>query len=450
MYKKILLTVLAVVVLAGCGAGYEDDVVEDMVDYAPDDTLNLNYALAHAHNRRQVINRPTNAYVAEFSAGYRRGREVDLTDLLRPGPRRTTLTRAEAVEDAYFLFNLLRDVYGGYYYFGGDGVFRPLLDQVVEEILDTDILTPNIFEGILRRHLRTVIQDNHFIFGREALGIHTPMLSSAVYFDRAEDAGDGLDLQLALLEDGRFVYKVVMPGADDVLEKEFAGIPLAVHRPVDSLSRAPELAIHDGVPVVNLRMMVSPLSAEGQTFLSFVDDIADAPVIILDLRNNGGGSHLVGTMWINRLLGYSVMPTFNFVGRGSHVIWGWDLEHFGEDEGDYLLHYLEHFATENIVSDPLIIVLTNRRIYSSGEWFVSQFFNIENTLIVGQNTAGALITDLAAPVIFLPHSGVHLHFGYNQYVYPPGHFAEGVGFTPDVWVNGCALTAVLNMLQKLP
>ena len=77
---------------------------------------------------------------------------------------------------------------------------------------------------------------------------------------------------------------------------------------------------------------------------------------------------------------------------------------------------------------------------------VDLFFNMENTLVVGQNTGGALLSAGSMPIA-LPNSGISVTFSNAMYVHPANHFQEGKGFAPDVWVNGDALVAALGMLD---
>jgi len=74
-------------------------------------------------------------------------------------------------------------------------------------------------------------------------------------------------------------------------------------------------------------------------------------------------------------------------------------------------------------------------------------FNIENTLVIGQNTAGMLNTS-GGSALFLPRSGQHISFGHFAHVHPPGHLPEGIGLTPDIWVHGDALAATFAMLES--
>jgi len=72
---------------------------------------------------------------------------------------------------------------------------------------------------------------------------------------------------------------------------------------------------------------------------------------------------------------------------------------------------------------------------------------MENTLVIGQNTQGALLTS-GSLELFLPNSGISLRMGSAMFFQEEGTWQEGIGFAPDVWVVGDALTAALAILNN--
>jgi C-terminal processing protease CtpA/Prc len=85
---------------------------------------------------------------------------------------------------------------------------------------------------------------------------------------------------------------------------------------------------------------------------------------------------------------------------------------------------------------------------SAAEIFADKMLNLENTLIIGQNTAGFLIAPGNVPY-YLPNSGIPFVAGIEHFMHPAGNFYEGIGIAPDVWVIGDALTAALAMVNDL-
>jgi len=98
--------------------------------------------------------------------------------------------------------------------------------------------------------------------------------------------------------------------------------------------------------------------------------------------------------------------------------------------------------------EQVLILLVDRHTGSAGDAFADLAFNVENTLVIGQNTAGVLISDMAYPLLRMPNSGIPFSLGRSIHLHPQGHFAEGVGFQPDVWVTGDALEAAIAMLAN--
>ena len=74
--------------------------------------------------------------------------------------------------------------------------------------------------------------------------------------------------------------------------------------------------------------------------------------------------------------------------------------------------------------------------------------NVENTLIIGQNTYGVL-TSNAYTVMYLPNSGVAVQLGCNLCVFPEGDFEEFVGYQPDLWTSADALDVAINLVHKI-
>ena len=103
----------------------------------------------------------------------------------------------------------------------------------------------------------------------------------------------------------------------------------------------------------------------------------------------------------------------------------------------------EFVSTENTC-----IILTSKRTMSCGEAFVDMSCNMENTLLVGENTFGCLTGSLKHWT--LPNTGLYVSFGEMLYLYPDGgYFEEFRGFYPDIWVPAMETEeAVMNFIAK--
>ena len=105
------------------------------------------------------------------------------------------------------------------------------------------------------------------------------------------------------------------------------------------------------------------------------------------------------------------------------------------------------FPDIDVPNDKLIILLIDRYAASAGENFTDQILSLENTLVIGQNTAGVLLTG-GMDQFFLPNSDIQIDMGIIYNIWDEAHFKEGAGISTDVWVIGDALQAALAMLRK--
>jgi len=432
------------------------------------------------------------------------------TDELQRPP--ATITSEEAIEDTEILFDVLRYVYGAYQYFGGDDVFEPVRKSVVEDILQGgNNFTGAELCRILYRHLSPIIEDYHFIireniresgggaqfpFGSE----NTFLVSSDAFYDKTEqgfrnrdnglylaelagyDMGDIMRLQLD--EQGRHFYAPVMMRdgissassqltiiyEDDTTEQiMLQAAPMSIN----AFEAPSSLEYIDDIPIVSLAWMMGmgaiPHGQYALDFLGFAEELRNEPIVILDLRSNFGGTAVLPLNWMYLLTGEVVMGN-------SPWLTNWDNEleypwkprgntpesnslYISEDDMEKL-HFLFHrtiingFPVEYLIErhiverTQILIVLVDRYTMSAGEFFVDLAFNVENTLVIGQNTFGSLTCSSSYPHLRVPNSGIAISLGRDLMLHPEGHFAEGVGYRPDVWVTGDALAATMAMLAN--
>lgn len=79
--------------------------------------------------------------------------------------------------------------------------------------------------------------------------------------------------------------------------------------------------------------------------------------------------------------------------------------------------------------------MARRLTFSAGEGLVHALTNVENTLIIGANTAGAFSgTNLST--FQLPYSGLPFSFGQHLICWNTDYFREGYGLAPDIYLTG--------------
>ncbi|MCL2198274.1 MAG: S41 family peptidase [Defluviitaleaceae bacterium] len=485
--------------------------------------ISLDDALEIAHARREGIIMPGD----DFLAGLTEGRAPQTLDLSRLAqrPRRTaTISAYDAIYDVTLFFEILRQFYGPYIYFGGDGVFIPARDGVIATLVAQDYWPIGQVANLMYNALDTVVNDNHFFMGSRSLVNFYEFFIAFhdVRFGKSEGGFYNLDsgayvtdlilhgvslfddtenlFRLSLDSYGVLYYSLVFVQARDsavtninvtIVYENGDAFDYLFTRMWSMGGRASgesSLTFRDGIPVVAIREMGWPFSSEvfgfagtnrerAQDFLRTAPKLRDEPVIIVDVRQNRGGNGALGQYWL-RLLTGEIVPTN---ARGFFVVnqekggftnvfdgvadlfyyldefteyFGIDLHDFSEvdvvegmwtDENHFMYGYIPDRIVPN---DRLLIFLTDRRTASAGEYFVDMAFNMQNTLVVGQNTSGTLLTGMTISGLSLPHTGMTFSFGGNMAVFPKGHLPEGIGLTPDIWVNGDALEAVLAMLER--
>ncbi|MDR2166580.1 MAG: hypothetical protein LBE35_01860 [Clostridiales bacterium] len=487
-----ILIFAAALILAACGRA------------EPAELSDLEYALKAAYERRLEIIKPDYNMLISLTEGrrpltweqlYEYGYLSTLWEWESDWEILMDMPEAISVEDALMdareLFIALRHVYGGYLYFGGDEVFVPLLEAVLADIsAHGDRIATMDLINILHGRLSEVIVDNHFsVWNRFMSQSANFYYSRALIFDRTENGfrnresglyvsevrGHEVDevFRLSIDDEGNLFYSPIvmtlnMPSVYPLVityEDGTATTTALFQRSHDHREFAPaNMEFIEGIPVISVMRMGftahdNSSSVEcARAFLSFAEQVRDEPVIIVDLRGNGGGNGNLGARWFYSLLG-EVIPA-NRVWVTAREFDGWvenhpenqfhdrreDIEHLVDSRG-FEGHTVGSTHADRIVAnEQLIIILVDRGTASAAEGMADLALNMENTLIIGQNTGGALGFDLTYFGLSLPNSEIPLGFGRTMMVWPEGHFAEGVGLAPDIWAQGDALAAALQLI----
>jgi len=120
--------------------------------------------LAAAQTRRQTIVKPTLDDLLPYTQGRTPAFDrEDIERFLTPRPQAGFISIEDAIADVEDLFTLLRDTYGGYVYFGGDGVFEPAKQAIIGEIRRNEgTVAFGTFERAVAYNLSTIVHDQHF------------------------------------------------------------------------------------------------------------------------------------------------------------------------------------------------------------------------------------------------------------------------------------------------
>lgn len=401
------------------------------------------------------------------------------------------LTLAQAEADLDVLFRALQTTYGPYYAFGGDEAFGAAKAAVLQDCKDASPLTAGVLEQSLLKHL-AFMKDGHFTINGTGLSeVQVDNSYSKVAYLKDEqgyytqDGGrrvasvdgyadlDGL-FRLSASTNGQVVYYpgvltdfMTTPGELTVRYTDGTADVLSADKwssGYEQSERTVDLQYTRDIPVIFARNMGFD-EADGDTigkeFLSYAEQLRDEPVVILDLRSNGGGNGMLPLKWLaawtgspvtnnyRELMYLSMEDLLSDTPENPYYTSPEDWKNIA-DAAALNDHYVEANRQPDafVDSDSLLIILTGKNTASAAEIFVDAARNVENTLIIGQNTYG-MLTSNAYTVMYLPNSGVAVQLGCNLCVFPEGDFEEFVGYQPDLWTSADALDVALNLVQNL-
>jgi len=430
--KKIKIALLCLGILtalAACG-GYEPKCD---LPFA----LDFDYALEQATQRRNDIEKPDYYALLVLSEGRTplEGHPMRFVNywgsLFNFGtePRLMTFPIRQAIADTWELFDLLRGVYGGYLYFGGDAVFYPAFQAIEAELNAHDgaRISNAEFTDLLHRHLSQVIVDNHFHIGGRRLGTDAEYFRiSDLRYDRSErgfiNRQTGLFLTAIEEHDINSVIRLHADGYGGlyyapILLAKSSGYGLAVdfvYENNETISRVfysfyteplpftlPFLEHHDGIPVLSARVFGfdghenAHFFEHAVRFLAYAEQLRDEPIAIIDLRTNGGGNGLLPVRWFYALTSEIVPSNYIELNTMSHYLLTSAVSDqnnpFQNPPGSHerfrpIMPFGKGYAVSNneprtiIEREQLLIVLTDRFTGSAAEDFADMVFNISNTL----------------------------------------------------------------------
>lgn len=447
---KGILAVMMAVVLASCSASVPQPTMEEL--------------LAEVNAEHQEVEKSTidiSQYVGDLVDEDLRWSYYPEENTAGYDPEKN-LTQQQAIEDVTYLFDAFHDCYGPYEYFGGAEVFDAAEEAIKTELQTKETLTAADLERLLLENL-TFIQDGHFsINNKSSYVIKIPFFFREVAFVKTEEgyqttdgrkvesvAGyDQLDelMKRSISPEGELVYYPVRlekrPSAEE--EQGYSeAAALTVHyqggeeqtltaEPFQMYYQDQEenlLIEYNGeIPVVRLRNFVD----EGQRKMrTFMRELEKHQPVIVDLRSNKGGYPRDLESFIIYFAGENIPG--NYLTMDT-----WDASLYTTQEDVFW------------PNDRLIIVLTGKKSASSAELFVDTMHNLENVLIIGENTSGTILSSSERKQ--LPNSKIIATMGRTTIHLFPGedYFEELRGFYPDIWVPAAeAEELTLKLIEQL-
>ncbi len=388
-------------------------------------------------------------------------------------PLSSVVTLEQVTADTELYYELLRTQYAGYKYFGGDEAFRAAFDAILEECSAMETITLQSWVRCMRKHF-AFVQDGHFTVGGAFAGNYdVPFFFRTIAFQKTGDGYAAMDgrivasvdgfedldeiFKLSLTKEGELVYYPVILESVSRDNKMEAG---CIYYSADSLTvrftdgttidltadpysqksyntkKYVDYRVENGVPVTTVHKVDLENGRDELTDAAI--ECSDCDISIVDLRTCRGGITAMYDEW------YSNYTQHDMIGH-SYMLYQGDA--FVTNKG---VLYPDPSKANDIFSssDNVLIILTSKITFSAGEGFVDIAHNLENTLIIGENTHGT--TTCSMRTWTLPNTGMYVTFGDALILFPEGeHFKEYRGFYPDIWVPaGEAEEAVMNFIAK--
>lgn len=361
------------------------------------------------------------------------------------------LTQEQAEEDVNYLFEAFYCTSALYDYFGGPSVYDSAQDSILEELEDVDAITAEELQDLLLAHI-SFIKDGHFSINiwNTASPTKIPFFFRATAFLKTENGYETADgkvvvsveghddlndlFKRSISSDGYLVYYPVLLKdckLKDAYEKEqLCDESLIIHYAdgsSETLIADPYQVYYDTLPDGT----ISKTSHEGDILVFQLNGFTErytkdtmlgaarlrvSDIGIFDLRSNGGGTESVVYSWLKEYSGERM------TGNGKRVN-----AYTGEATSSIRAHWVKNDST--------LLVLCGKWSASGSELMLDCLYNLENCVMIGENTFGALIGNSSG--VELPNSKCIVHFTQKS-IYVPAqaalYFEEMVGFLPDIWV----------------
>lgn len=438
---KGILAVMMAAVLASCSASVPQPTMEEL--------------LAEVNAEHQEVEKSTidiSQYVGDLVDEDLRWSYYPEENTAGYDPEKI-LTQQQAIEDVTYLFDAFHDCYGPYVYFGGAEVFDAAEEAIKTELQTKETLTAADLERLLLENL-TFIQDGHFsINNKSSYMIKIPFFFREVAFVKTEEGYqttdgrevesvegyDHLDklMKRSISPEGKLVYYPVLlkdndpstrldlpQSCDETLtvhyanktKQELTAEPFQIYS--ETFLKTPEeyqivtSRQNEEIPVFQFNDFDLNYKKE---ILEGAAALRDEPIAILDLRSNRGGSALIAEDWLSKYANTSVLLNGTTIDTKT-----------GE--------FLRNEEDKWIENPNILIILSGKYSASASEMMIDCAYNLENVLIIGENTMGALLGGQGSTC--LPSSAIKVGVGNGLLSLQAegDYFKELRGFYPDIWV----------------
>jgi hypothetical protein len=400
---------------------------------------------------------------------------------------RKSITAQQAAEDVERLFYLFSHGYSGYAFFNHQGAFKQAEMDILDELSSQSSWSTDAFSSLLHEHLDFIV-DCHLRIGDYRYGGHRDFWydtqselrlgkdgyefvsdSSTYKVISINDADPASFILPSLNQEGEPVYRLGLLSTEKPLPLILVATSGEAQQQFEIELQRSDFEYYSkdifredmigGIPVVRVRTFGDYYLDELNQFVKTASNHRGEPVVILDIRGNGGGNERWPINWIQRLTGRRAEAVFvstelesktSMMGRANAFNY-WYTEQdtaFYSAEVERMNTIVETFESGArqpgwtgpyypqlplILNDTTVIVVTNDLVASAGEGFVLRISQLENVIVVGENSMGALtFGNISAHQ--LPHSRLMIWMPINFGLFLDQEFREEVGLVPDLWV----------------
>ena len=457
-----LLVVLMLLSLVGCGQETAEEVqgissYEELIGIADE-----NRAPYIATNAKETLN--IDQYAISDKALLTQ-KEIDVLRTERGIADKISVE--QALEDVDLFFRTWKYSYPSYYYMGED-LFLNAREQAVASVLECgeEILAATLgnilyesmsflqvyhssINGIVPAHTEP---DLHYLsytdttqpFDKDESGYYQTYEGVKWYFSSCSSAD--MRLEPALLETGKVAYcpMMVIPKEqgtelDTIVlkngeEERKIKLRWIVSEDVEYYaSKQYEASVEDDVYYIDYLTMREDVGNIDE-FIRMAEEAKQYKSVIFDLRHTQGYTHWQIIEWIQLFTGGTPEVAAAFFVKNNALRNLQNFPRFKEvslGNEECVTWYVDGRKVPNTI--PLII-LTDKSCGSSVEEAVNYLRTVENSVVIGGNTAGCAQGG-SVQTYYLPYSGVQFAIGGFMQFEGEVKNIDGIGYEPDIWCN---------------
>lgn len=329
-----------------------------------------------------------------------------------------TDTTYEYYQELTKMMALLKDGHSNVYYNSADYGRPPLRTKLIEN----KVLVTNIYND-------TLISKNIAI-GDEILEINN---TNAIEYGKRnimpyQSASTSQDLDNRTFHYAFFYGKIKEPIVLKIKKKDKSVFTTTVSRELKSNYKRESYVLKitkDNIAHLTIN------DFENQDYRKLFDslyvNIIKSKALIIDIRNNGGGSSNQGyyilSHLINKKVNNSKSKTRQYVAYAK-------ANGSSDTFIEYAPYWIEPIQNKEKYTNP-VVVLTSAKTFSAAEDFLVAYDNAKRGIKIGQKTGGST----GQPISFDLPEGGRMRICTKRDMYPNGKEFVGVGIIPDIEIN---------------